>query len=68
MPMRCDQRCVLLLGMIPGILWGGDRAALTDCLSKQFLLSTLWITSISEGLPGRNHSDILYLCQAPSQM
>lgn len=34
MPTRCDQRCVLLLGMIPGIPWGRDRAALTDYLSK----------------------------------
>lgn len=66
MPTRCDQCCVLLLGMIPGILWGRDRAALTDYLSKQFLLNTLLIASNSEGLPGRTHSDILY--RAPSEM
>lgn len=64
--MRCDQCCILRLGMIPGILWGRDRAALTDHLSKQFLLNTLLIASNSEGLPGRSHSDISY--QAPSDM
>lgn len=66
MPTRCDQCCILLLGMILGIPWGRDRAALTDNLSKQFSLNTLLIASNSKGLSGRNHSDILY--QAPSEM
>lgn len=58
MPMRCDQSCLLLLGMVLGIPWGRDRAALTVYLSKQFLLNTLLIASNSKGLSGRNHSDI----------
>lgn len=68
MPMRCDQCCVLLFGMIPGVPWGRDGAALTDNLSTQFLLNALLIASSSEDLSGRNHSDILYLYQAPSEM
>lgn len=66
MPMRCDQCCILLLGMILGIPWSRDRSALTDYLSKQFLLNTLLIASDSEGLPGRNRSDIFY--QTPSEV
>lgn len=45
MPTRCDQSCLLLLGMVLGIPWGRHRAALTDYLSKQFLLNILLIAS-----------------------
>lgn len=52
--MRCDQCCILLLGMILGILWSRDKSAVANYLSKQFLLNTLLIASDSEDLPERN--------------
>lgn len=47
----------------------GQGQSCTNRLPIQaFLLNTLLIASSSEGLLGKNHCDILYLYQAPSEM